>query len=208
MPDKRGPMGLRERKKARTRELLIETAAALFLEQGFEASSVEQIVNQAEVSPRTFYRYFATKEAVVFPNHATRVARFREILARHTPRERPLVAITKALTEFGTEMQERRDELFREWRIVTSSPALIARSLELELDFERAIADALLAADRAKRFSEPRARIMASGIYGLIRATLREWYDIACTRTLMEMTVDLQWILGEFPPAPEYDAEP
>lgn len=58
--------GLRERKKLRTRATLIQTAAELCERQGFDKTTVEQIAAAAEVSPRTFSRYFPTKEAVFF----------------------------------------------------------------------------------------------------------------------------------------------
>lgn len=60
------PPGLRERKKLRTRVTLIQTAAELCERHGFDNTTVEQIAAAAEVSPRTFSRYFPTKEAVVF----------------------------------------------------------------------------------------------------------------------------------------------
>jgi AcrR family transcriptional regulator len=57
--------GLRERKKQRTRAMLVDAAVKLCLEHGYDDTTVEQIAAAAEVSPRTFSRYFPTKEAVV-----------------------------------------------------------------------------------------------------------------------------------------------
>jgi AcrR family transcriptional regulator len=57
--------GLRERKKQRTRATLIDAAVQLCLQQGYDNTTVEQIAAIADVSPRTFSRYFATKDAVV-----------------------------------------------------------------------------------------------------------------------------------------------
>ena len=74
-------LGRRERKKRETRQALVETAMALFAEQGVDGTTIEQISDGADVSERTFYRYFATKEDVLFADSIERRERFATALA-------------------------------------------------------------------------------------------------------------------------------
>ncbi|WP_435282237.1 TetR/AcrR family transcriptional regulator [Streptomyces koelreuteriae] len=64
-PDDRPPPGLRERKKIKTRRAIRGATYALIEEQGYDATTIEQIADRAEVSPSTVFRYFPTKEDIV-----------------------------------------------------------------------------------------------------------------------------------------------
>src|SRR5207302_6328968 len=86
-------VGLRERKKARTREALQEAATGLFSRHGFDRTTVEEIADACEVSPRTFFRYFPTKEDVLFADAEARRERLLAVLADQPPDRPPFAAL-------------------------------------------------------------------------------------------------------------------
>jgi AcrR family transcriptional regulator len=134
--------GLRERKKKRTRQALIDAAYELFQRKGFDATTVEEIAAAVEVSPRTFFRYFASKEEVALTlQDDLKTAIISELAVR--PADEPVMtALRRAfravieiirddeglsvLDKDGT--FSKRFACFNE--LVTSSPSLFAASLE------------------------------------------------------------------------------
>ncbi|MEV8561301.1 TetR family transcriptional regulator [Streptomyces sp. NPDC051917] len=99
MPREIAPAGLRERKKEETRNRLLEGAARLFRERGFEATTVADIAAYANVSVRTFFRYFESKEALLLPDGVEIFAYVENALARRPADEEPLDAVCNALLE-------------------------------------------------------------------------------------------------------------
>lgn len=93
--DAPGPPGLRERKKARTRIQIREHALRLFLEQGYEATTVQQIADAAEVSLSTLFRYFPSKAQLVLPFDLTIL--IRDAVDSLAPGETVFDAIHSAL---------------------------------------------------------------------------------------------------------------
>src|ERR1700749_964198 len=91
------PAGLRERKKARTRAAIRQEALRLFREQGYQATTVEQIAAAAEVSPSTFFRYFPTKEDVVLQDDMD--VRLLEALEQQPPGLAPIAAMRAAIRQ-------------------------------------------------------------------------------------------------------------
>ena len=92
-------VGLRERKKQRTRQALIDAAVRLFEERGYEATTVADIAAAAEVTPRTFFLHFPAKEAVVFANSPSRLELGLGVLASRRPGEPVRNLLVRAMTE-------------------------------------------------------------------------------------------------------------
>lgn len=132
-------VGLREEKKQRTRELIADTAFALFLEQGFERVSVAMIARQARVSEATVFNYFGTKEQLVYARLDGFWSRLVDAVRDRAPGESAVAAFERFLLAerpmLGSPAD--RERLAAITRMITSSPALMARERE---SYERVVA--------------------------------------------------------------------
>jgi TetR/AcrR family transcriptional regulator, regulator of mycofactocin system len=135
--------GLRERKKARTREALRDTAMELFSRQGFDGTTVEEIADSCEVSPRTFFRYFPTKEDVLFGDSELRCAALIEVLAAQPPELPPLVALYAAMRATALDYALDRKALVARSEIMQASPSLRAYKAEHQRGWEEAVIEEL-----------------------------------------------------------------
>lgn len=144
------PQGLRERKKRRTRGLIAETARRLFFERGFEATTVSEVARAADVAEQTVFNYFPTKEDLFYSGVEAFEA---ELLAAVGGRERGESALSAfarfVLMPRGVFAIEDADpaEAIRQLRditrVVTDSPALLAREREIFARYAAALAQLL-----------------------------------------------------------------
>lgn len=140
-------VGLRERKKQRTRRALIEAALRLFDEKGYEETTLAEIAAEAEVSTRTFFSYFASKEDVLFFDGGTRLATALEMISARRPDE-PLADLLIRLIEAGFGQAEMDPDFAivvspLRMRLIMTVPALQARALQLLFDSQLTLARAL-----------------------------------------------------------------
>ena len=157
---------LRERKKARTRASIREHALRLFREQGYQATTVEQIAAAAEVSPSTFFRYFPTKEDLVLQDDMD--TRLLEAFVRQPPELAPIPAIRAALAEAWRSFTPQEWELIREsGRLSMQVPEIRARTMNEFSRVINVIADAL-----GRRVGRPpddlRVRVLAGAVMGVM----------------------------------------
>lgn len=165
----------RERNKARCRDALVEAASRLFSERGFAQTTVDDIAAAADVSRRTFFRYFETKEAIALPEHPDRLMRFRRLLAE-APEAPPFERVRSALIAIAAEYERARPTILAEQRVVSAAPALVARELEWDREWEAAMTETLTDGARSKAARRD-ARLLAGATMGVVRAALREWFE-------------------------------
>jgi len=166
-------VSLRERKRQETRDALVEAAFRLFEAKGYDATPVDEIAAAAEVSRRTFFRYFSCKEEVVFPNMAARLAGFRTAL--EVAEGPPAARVRAACLAMAAELAANREELLRQHRLMSVTPALLAFDQKGDVEWERAIAEVLRDGQRSEG-ARRRAEVWAGAIMGAVRATLRSWF--------------------------------
>jgi AcrR family transcriptional regulator len=166
--------GLRERKKARTRAAIREHAFRLFREQGYDATTVEQIADAAEVSPSTFFRYFPTKEDVVLQDDMDVL--WAKAVREQPPELGPMAALRAAMqTVFHELSPEELGQVRESAQMAMTIPAVRARSLD---EFARTIGViASLVGERAGRDPDDVAvRTFAGAVLGV---ALGAWFTTA-----------------------------
>jgi AcrR family transcriptional regulator len=167
------PDGLRERKKARTRASLREHALRLFRDQGYTATTVEQIAAAAEVSPSTFFRYFPTKEDLVLQDDMD--TRMIEALEQQPPDLGAVAAARAAAKQvFASYTAADMDAIRETTRLTMTVPEVRARAMD---EFARTIG--VVAEAVARRAGRPAddlaVRTVAGAIIGVIMAITLPW---------------------------------
>ena len=154
--------GLRERNKLRRREQITDAALRLFAEQGFDGTTIEEIAVAADVSRRTFFRYFARKEDVILGWKQRTAEELREGLAARPASESPLEAVQGALATVVASYGARPDLTLGLMRLFESPP-----TFHPDADYESW--DAVLTEGLARRLGvdpirDPEPRLVATWI--------------------------------------------
>jgi AcrR family transcriptional regulator len=132
------PAGMWERTRQRVRAEITDVALALFLEQGFEETTVDQVVTAAGISRRSFFRYFGTKEDIVFGDLAEQGPVLLEAL-RARPDDEPIwEALRQAFTVLNTPAAPKHGITVA--GLVAASPALRVAHLEKHLRWQEHLA--------------------------------------------------------------------
>ena len=164
-------LGLRERKKQRTRQALRQAAVRLFLERGFEATTIADIAAAAEVAPRTFFSYYPTKEDVVLGELTQRFDHVRRALEQRPEGEPLLAAFRRAALEIAADLQaqEAPEDQRRAARVILTTPAIQARIRDRMGQWEEELA-AMIADERGAGPDDLDSHVVAAALVGLLRS--------------------------------------
>ncbi|MGO9224117.1 TetR/AcrR family transcriptional regulator [Mycobacterium sp.] len=139
-------MGLRERKRQRTRQALIGAAMRLFEEKGYEQTTVAEIAASAEVSTKTFFNHFASKDEVLFPHLSARIDDAVAIIKERKPAEHVSDVLLKAMDHMlASAVRDELDGGLAAVRLpmVISVPSVQAATLHRYFLAETRLAEAL-----------------------------------------------------------------
>ncbi|AQA01249.1 hypothetical protein BVC93_01095 [Mycobacterium sp. MS1601] len=190
-----GDIGKREAHKIATRHAIQASADALFASRGYADTTVRDIADAAGITERTFFRYFAGKEALLVKDIEALLPVLADAIRRRPAAEPPLDAVRNAVLELGKQLPDANSLswLFHDGppgpKLEKSTPGLLLR-------FEQLIADAI--ADRLPGTPDPRFRseVLARCAVGALRsAGIRRWYlddeDVPSREELITQAFDI-----------------
>ena len=167
--------GLRERHRKRTAADLEAAALDLFNERGFDAVTIDDIATAADVSRRTFFRYFASKEDVILSDHPRRLDELQAALDRRPADEPTLAALRHAIMSLADTYEEHREHMLRRFTLVSATPALEARSLCLQRNWETAVTEMLAARMGVDPARDLRPGVVAATTMAAMRVATGNW---------------------------------
>jgi AcrR family transcriptional regulator len=169
--------GLRERKKERTREALEAAAFDLFERKGFDHTTVEEIADACDVSRRTFFRYFSSKEDAFAGDHKAKTVLLASLLAARPPDEPALESIRKVMLGLCEQFGSDKQATLRRMQIAAAShdlQQLEAESYDARLD---GLVEALLARRGAPVDDDARlqTRLVVGAAIVIMRSVAEQW---------------------------------
>jgi AcrR family transcriptional regulator len=161
--------GLRQRKKSKMRTQLKQAALALFVAQGYTQTTVEQIADAVEISPRTFFRYFENKEDLLFEDDSDE--QIIESFRRQPKELSPVMAIANA---YRTTFQQMPDQQIQyeaqKHAVISQTPELATRNT-YELVRNLNVVTSLIAERLEKSVSDTTVQTLAGAIFGVVLAS-------------------------------------
>ena len=171
------PPSLRQRHADRTRTSIIAAALELFGERGFAAATVDDIAARADIAPRTFFRYFPTKDAVLYHDTDQIVSSIRDLLLARPVDEPPHRSLLIACLELGDELAADTTRMQLLHRLSLEDPSVIDyQRLVLLQQFEHVVVEAL-AARRHLDNDDLELRATTAALLSSLAIAFRSWIN-------------------------------
>ncbi|WP_329430700.1 TetR/AcrR family transcriptional regulator [Streptosporangium sp. NBC_01495] len=187
--------GLRERKKAETRQAVHEAALRLTAEHGLEHVTVEAIADAANISRRTFSNYFASKEDALLYGDEQRIRLLVERIRTRPAEESAWRALHGAVRDSYGEVGGPEREWAIRARLAKRHPSLLARQLASHANLERELAQVIAergdCGDDGDDGAATRPRVMAAAFLVAMRIATHMWTDEQESRPLVEIMDDV-----------------
>jgi AcrR family transcriptional regulator len=181
--------GLRQRKKDRLRAQLIDTAISLFLARGYAETTIDEITAAIDVSPRTFFRYFATKDDVFAAGPFQVGHGLTEFVASAPASLTPVDVSREALRLIASRYDAMPDALAL-GRMITQTPELRRRLAITREQWARDIAAGLLSRMPDTDDAPFRALVIAGSVQLILSASFERWVEEGGRRPLTEILED------------------
>lgn len=187
----------RERKKLQTRADLMRHAFRLFEERGFDETTTEDIAEAADLSQRTFFRHFPSKEAVLYGDMDDLRHQVREAFDSRPLGEPVLISVREAILALADDYESKRDIRLLQARIAAGYPSVSAYSRAVvQVEWERELIDAISARMGVDPTHDPRPEIIAGGAMSALRVSLRRFWSGAGDEDLPQLVSDALVALG------------
>lgn len=176
--------GLRARKKQATAAALQRAAVELFLSRGYDETTVQDITDAAGVSQRTFFRYFATKDAVLMSEHSRREQEMARMLAAR-PEDEPIGALAQAAVEhLAADVEERRQLVTAQAQVASTVPSLADRFSGHHDRLVTLLADHVATRLGVDAAADPRPRLLAGQVVRSWTTSILLWLTGGAGRDL------------------------
>lgn len=174
MPDKIA--GLREKNKTATRRELSQFGIKLFLKQGFANTTIDEIVEPLGIARRTFFRYFRAKEDLVFAWYEDLTIELVNELKQRPRQEKPFEAVSRTLASLLKMYDENPEWAASMMRLSMETSALIGKSFEKRVLWERALAATLVEREGQEKIPPLKAQIVVGAAMVAFTAAVNEWF--------------------------------
>ena len=194
------PMSLRERKKRLAQATIEETALRLFQQRGYEHTSIQDIADAVMMSSRTFFRYFASKEEVLFGPMRAILSDGLHFLQRVAPTESPHAALQATFEYLASRYQQQRASFLLHYQVAMQVPSVVPIFLAVLIETELALCDALCSHLEAAT-NRQEMRFLVALYMTALRVALEEWLEQEAQGDLLSL---LRGYLDDFSSLPHH----